>query len=111
MFTLLRDLCRLFRSWWYVDRIRAPSSTGQLLRLEAGSLFEIAGRWWTVESRAVGEGVHGAFVRYRCHDGDAAGTLEVHPPPPFGSGVIAFTCGDRITSLDAAEIEVFARAP
>lgn len=110
MLAVLRDLCRLLRSWWRVDRIRTPSSAGQLLRLDTGCLLNVAGSWWTVDSRVVGDGARGAFVRYRCRDGETIGWLEVHPPPPFGSGTITWTCGERTMALDSGDIEVFARS-
>jgi hypothetical protein len=111
MSAFLRDLWRLFRSWWRVDSIRATSSEGELLRLEASSVLGIAGHWWTVTSRTVGDGVQGPFVGYRCEDGDESGWLEVRPPPPFGVGTIRWTCADITVELHPAEIEVYARSP
>jgi hypothetical protein len=109
MKSLLRDLLQLVRSWWRVDRVRTASSEGQLLRLSSPCVLGIAGRWWVVESRTVGDGAQGAFVHYHCCDGGVAtGELEVRPPPPFGSGSIHWTWEDRVVELHPTEIEVFA---
>jgi hypothetical protein len=111
MRSLLHDLLRLIRSWYRVDRIRTSPVAGQLLRLEVPTLLGLSGRWWTVESRAVGDGAAGPFVGYRCRDGEATGWLEVRPPPPFGTGAIRWTCADETVAMHPDDIEVYAPAP
>lgn len=111
MHYLLHDFARLIRSWWRIDAIRTPASDGALLRLTASSVLGIAGRWWTVHSRTVGDGAQGAFVGYRCGDGDETGWLEVRPPPPFGAGTIHWTSANGTVELHPADIEVYARSP
>lgn len=104
---ILRELGRLLRSWWGVDRIRVSPTDGELLRLKVHTLLQLDGVWWTVQTRWVGDNIHGPFVRYQCGNGTEAATLEVQPSPPSRAERIAWITGTISRELHPAEITVY----
>ena len=104
-------MVRCVHRWWSVDRIRTRASEGQLLRLHPGDLFHFEGHWWTIDARTMEDGVREVFVRYRCHYGCQAATLDVHPPRPFGCGKLLWSDQNETRALHASELDAFATTP
>jgi len=104
---LVSELERLLQSWWGVDRIRVSPTDGELLRLKVNTLLQLDGVWWTLQTRWVGDNVHGPFVRYQCGNGAETATLEVQPSLPSGTERTTWITGTTSRELHPAEITVY----
>ena len=63
---LLRDLFKLFRSWWQVDRVRISPTEGRLLRLIPPCIICVNGRPVEVLRRSVSRKTAEVIVQYDC---------------------------------------------
>jgi hypothetical protein len=107
--SLLRDLCRLLRSWWRIDRVRVPPREGELLHLKVGDVVVVERCVVQVTSRRVVESSGGAAVIYRCATESQTGWLAISTNSCQSPQIALWRFIARVVEVSVDEIEVFAR--
>ncbi len=100
---------RLARSFWEVDRVRAPPGEGRLLRIRPPSILMVEGRAAEVLARSVGDGASGPYVLYRCRSASGPCQLRVAPVGPGWRPRLRWMENGVERELSEGEVEVFAR--
>jgi len=104
---MLRDLYKLLRSWWQVDRVRISPAEGRLLRLIPPCIISVNGRSVEVLRRSVDRKTSEPIVQY---DGLCEGRTVQLIVTPRGKGrttsVVWFENG-RARELCEFEVETY----
>jgi hypothetical protein len=107
MWSMVRDILRLIRCWWQIDRPRVSPREGRLLRISPPAIVKIGSQLFEVVSRTAGEGPAGPYVVYRCCSGDRSCDLTVELAGTAAIAAISLACGDTTVQLSEDDVEVF----
>ena len=110
-----RDLVRLVRSWWRVDRVRISLDEGRLLRFEPPCIVVVEARPAEVLARTTGQSAAGPFVAYDCRSALGPCRLQVGLPGPGLAPRVCWTEQGAQRTIAADSVEVYplrkARSP
>jgi hypothetical protein len=103
--SLVRDVVRLARSWWRVDRIRVSPREGRLLALLPGERLLVFGRPVVVIERIPSMAFGGVGVRYRCATETGCGELFVARVPGTSAPVVTWREGGVAYELFEEDVD------
>ena len=104
---IMHSIVELLRAWWRVDRVRAASSDGRLLRLRPHCFVMIDGRPFEIARRIVGQDAGGPFVVYECQATGGSARLIVNLVAESQQTSIRWIGPDGERGLDERDVSVF----
>lgn len=102
-----KGLLDCLRSWWRVDRIRASTAEGRLLRLHPPCFVVIGGQSFEIAHRVVGQDAEGPFVDYNVHSPEGSARLLVRLIVETSQTVIRWIGPEGERLLDLCDVGVF----
>ena len=101
----MRELVRVFHSWWRTDRIRVSRDEGRLLRLDPGAVIALEGCRLLITRRTT-DRRDGHRVLYDCRGETEDSTLEVALDAAGNRPSITWNEDFRRRDVAPAEIEI-----